>query len=64
MRSRTGRMALAGLLGAGVLVATIAPAGAQAPLSVTVCHTQDIGLIDPARGVLLNELNNLLGSYS
>ena len=59
MRSRTGRMALAGLLGAGVLVATIAPAGAQAPLSVTVCHTQDIGLIDPARGVLLNELNNL-----
>ena len=23
------------------------------------CHTQDIGLIDPARGVLLNELNNL-----
>ena len=31
----------------------------QSPLSVTVCHTQDIGLIDPARGVLLNELNNL-----
>ena len=59
MRSRTGRMALAGFLGAGVLVATIAPAAAQAPLSVTVCHTQDIGLIDPARGVLLNELNNL-----
>ena len=26
---------------------------------MTVCHTQDIRLIDPARGVLLNELNNL-----
>ena len=54
-----GTDGVAGLLGAGVLVATIAPAGAQTPLSVTVCHTQDIGLIDPARGVLLNELNNL-----
>ena len=38
---------------------SVTPTEAQTPLSVTVCHTQDIGLIDPARGVLLNELNNL-----
>ena len=59
MRSWTRRMVWMGLLGWGAVLMSVAPVGAQAPLSVTVCHTQDIALIDPARGVLLNELNNL-----
>src|SRR5262245_44170521 len=59
MRSRTRRIALAALLGAGVPAAAAAPAAAQTPLSVTGCHTQGLGLTPPARGVLLNELNNL-----
>ena len=59
MRSWTRRMVWMGLLGWGAVLMSVTPVGAQAPLSVTVCHTQDIALIDPARGVLLNELNNL-----
>ena len=59
MRSWMRRMVLWGMVGCRRSPGSGTPAASQTPLSVTVCHTQDIGLIDPARGVLLNELNNL-----
>ncbi len=57
MTTRSGVGILVGLVMG--LAAGLVPARAAAQLTVTVCHTQDLSFIDPARGVLLNELNNL-----